>query len=608
MTTINKIFNRLILLALGITLLSSCEDFAWGDASLQKPEGSDVDLEYIFSSKLYAERVLVSAYKTLPYGIITSATGYEQKVGSSMLDCITDLMGGGEATLYYKGAINAGVESNSPATKYSFTKEGSWDGIRSAYIFIENVHKVPDMTPEEKKIRIAEAKMVIAVHYTDMFRHFGGMPWLDHAVYPNEDTYFPRLTAEETVNKICDLLDQAAKDLPWAFTPEQVQTEDGRFHKAAALGQKVRLLLFAASPLFNDDEPYLGGAAADQKVTWFGGKSDIWWQRAETACEDFFKLMDENPGSYGLVNTGDSRNDYIRGYNSRGTGETLISTRKVYQTGGLWSPYYIYQGATKYRDFRITQELVDMYDKLDGTPFSWDNPEDAASPFFDAKGNPLRDARLYENVVIEGDYMPTASPLAIETWVGRTNRNIKGWFRQANETSLLPQCQVLRKYVRERTAGNGFAEVVHFPYLRLPEIMLSYAEILNELGRRDEAFKYVEPIRERAGVTDDLSKRTWTKDSFREFVLKERACELFLEDNRWFDIVRYKRDDIFKKRLHGLEFVSETEDGKNITIDRIELSPDRYWRLNFSPKWYLSAIPSSEINKKYGLIQNPGWE
>ena len=35
--------------------------------------------------------------------------------------------------------------------------------------------------------------------------------------------------------------------------------------------------------------------------------------------------------------------------------------------------------------------------------------------------------------------------------------------------------------------------------------------------------------------------------------------------------------------------------------------PVRAWTNNFDPKWYLSAFPSDEVNKGYGLVQNPGW-
>lgn len=49
-------------------------------------------------------------------------------------------------------------------------------GIRRAYIYIENVDRVPDMTDQEKAIGKAEAKVIIAYHYSQMLRYYGGMP------------------------------------------------------------------------------------------------------------------------------------------------------------------------------------------------------------------------------------------------------------------------------------------------------------------------------------------------------------------------------------------------------------------------------------------------
>ena len=43
----------------------SCSDLKFGDAFLEKAPGVDVTVDTIFSSKMYAERALVSAYATL---------------------------------------------------------------------------------------------------------------------------------------------------------------------------------------------------------------------------------------------------------------------------------------------------------------------------------------------------------------------------------------------------------------------------------------------------------------------------------------------------------------------------------------------------------------
>ena len=104
-----------------------------------------------------------------------------------------------------------------------------------------------------------------------------------------------------------------------------------------------------------------------------------------------------------------------------------------------------------------------------------------------------------------------------------------------------------------------------------------------------------------------------------DYILKDRDDVL--------NVIRYKRADIFEKQLHGL-FIYRLDDngvrrdlpwrgndeGKmayptHFEYEKFELNnPTRYWWTNgFDPKWYLSPFPSTEVNKGYGLVQNPGW-
>lgn len=604
-----KIFKTsTILLALTLMTywMSSCEDLKFGDAFLEKAPGGDVSIDTIFSSKVYAEQFLATAYRSLYYGFpISQSDGILNRIGIDMLVTLTDLVQANPnrgASRYYDGAITAGTEDLSNDTKYGFTREGSWQGIRAAWIFVENVQRVPDMTDNEKKVRSAEAKMIVASHYADMYRHFGGLPWIDKAIYPGDDTYKPRLTVEQTINNIIDLIDDAAADLPWQL--ENVTIDDGRFTRAAALGLKVRLLLFTASPLFNDVTPYMPGEASDLRMTWLGGKDMNWYTRAKTAAQDFFAELNSN-GGYGMVNTGNPRADFISAYHRRGNGEILISTRKVYQSGDLWNVnYYFYQAASNYGTSTPTLEAVNLFQFKDGTNFDWNNPTHAAYPFTNEDGQLLRDPRLYETATIQGDIMQNKR---LDTYIS-TNGLVRGWLRAVGNAFNWQTGFSIRKFVRERVNGNGYMEVVQWPYLRLPEIYLSYAEILNELGEESAAYPYINAVRNRVQMPDVNQNGNLGKEALREEILNERARELMYEDVRWYDIIRWKRADIFQKRLHGLLINCDTNDGKNLKFTIYPLDKDRYWRTNFSPKWYLSAFPPQEINKDYGLVQNPGWE
>lgn len=82
-----------------------------------------------------------------------------------------------------------------------------------------------------------------------------------------------------------------------------------------------------------------------------------------------------------------------------------------------------------------------------------------------------------------------------------------------------------------------------FPILRCAEVMLMYAEALNELSATPtvEALDALNAVRENAGIPDKTLDQLSTKEAFRTAVYKERRLELALECDRWFDIVRTKQ-------------------------------------------------------------------
>ncbi|MEJ7739866.1 MAG: RagB/SusD family nutrient uptake outer membrane protein [Chitinophagaceae bacterium] len=76
----------------------------------------------------------------------------------------------------------------------------------------------------------------------------------------------------------------------------------------------------------------------------------------------------------------------------------------------------------------------------------------------------------------------------------------------------------------------------NFPVIRYSDVLLMYAEVLNELGRTGEALPYVQQVRNRAGLTRVLEG--YSKETLAELIAKERQVEFCFENQRWYDLKR----------------------------------------------------------------------
>lgn len=585
-----KTIGKIISIGLLVGTASGCEDLKFGESFLEKPVSDEMSIDSVFSQKKYADQALNQFYKSLP-DFMPTLNGYNP--GALILDVYSDI-GFTQRLSWTHGSISA--SSGSTSFPYQLAhKEVTGDptyGIRKAYIYLENVDRVPDMTDDEKRIRKAEAKVVIANHYIQMIRFYGAVPWIDRAYNADEIFEFPRLTLEETVDKVTKMLDEAATDLPWYTTNE----EYGHMTAAAAKALKFRLLLFVASPLFNDIEPYYPGQAADERLTWYGDYQQSRWQAALDAGKDFMRLNRENSDYYRMENTGNPQDDYVSGYFVKGNREVVMASFRwgIYSKG--IKPFRMYEdgyGAPR-------GNYADMFQWKDGTDFDWDNPEHRAHPFFDASGKPTRDVRLYETLLVNGD-----------KWQGR-NAEVYIGGREGPGGSIRQKTQYgygLRKFIRDKQ-NEMHNKPYSCPLIRMPEIYLSMAEVMNKLGLAEQvdefgydAYGYLNLVHTRAGLPEVTADEASQGDELWDYLMDERAREFGQEEIRYFDMVRYKKGAEWVSR--PMELLETTKTGNDFDYKPIIEDKTKYlWNDN----WYLLPFPIGEINKKYGLIQNPGWE
>lgn len=646
-------------LTLGGTLFAgtSCvDDIAFGSAFLEKAPGGSVTKDTVFNNAEYTRQFLTNIYGMQYYGIPYKNKSEQESsniyVGKP--EALTDLYvftygsSAGIYNPYFMGqhTANYGIRQD----KFSYTKNLIWEAVRAVWLLLENIDNVPGLSEEEKISMKAQAKCILASRYMDVFRHYGGVPIIRASFSGTDSEYnYPRASVEETVNFIVQMLDEGAADLPW--TVENPATDNGRWTRAAALAYKCRILQFAASPLFNSDQPYYPGVT-DNPAIWYGSYRPELWQQCLEACQEFFNELQINGGYHLQEATGtrpeDYRLAYRIGYSNLDSPETLLSTRVIDYDAFKSSHYNWHQWGAPLgsinRGYSPTQEYMEMFPWKDGKPFNWDEAEkDGRLDEMFTRGNSetgniqlTRDPRLYEEILVNGDVLSmdwttgNMSGRNFEAWVGGYDAkqnpiNENGsWATGYAPIKFLMNDDMLRRYVQ-------------WPSIRLSEMYLIYAEALAQTGHLSDAIAQVDIVRARVGLgglaeCNPDKNLTTDKDALIEEILRERACELGMEDARFFDLIRYKRADIFEKQLHGLYIYRLDANGErrdqpwygnddkvgsagympyptHFQYERYPLdNPTRYWWTSgFDPKWYLSPFPASEVNKGYGLVQNPGW-
>lgn len=587
----------LAVLVITCTFVMGCDDFKFGANFLEKPTEGEMDINKVFSKKIYAEQVLAQVYHTLP-----DYLPHKNRLTWGMVEGHTDLAdvtkSGG--TAYHSATLTS---SNAEAGIYSMSYdeehgEGSATyALRLGNIFLENIDRVADMTEDEKNIRKGEAKMIMAFHYVQIFRNLGGMPWIDRSYLQDDDLNFTRMTIEQAVTNTCKLIDEAVAVLPWSVESK----DDGRMTKAAGLALKSRLLLFAASPLYNNIEPYKAGEAADKLYVWWGNYDINRWQAALDAGLEFITANKAN-GFYQLVDTGNPREDFNNGYFTRYNKEVLIA-------GHRWTIHDINAKAVsqvRYGAGTPTLNYVDMFQMKDGTDFSWDNATHKANPFFNGAGEMVRDPRLYETFIVNQDkFWGREAEIYDGGREGATG--VPNWRWGNKGYSGIG----IRKLVQDGL-NDLQSQYYQCPLLRLPEVYLNIAEAMNELGKATQpdahgrdAYDYVNLVRARVDMPDLDQARITQGDKLRDAIFRERALEFGYEEIRYYDITRWKKIEWLKIPLRKLH---TTKSGSTYTHNVIEgMVNDRIWVDKWDDKYYLVPIPLKEINKKYGLVQNPGW-
>ena len=357
-----------------------------------------------------------------------------------------------------------------------------YQGIRKANILINNIDVVPfnlkytNALGEVKPLNYtmkAEARFLRAHFYFELVKRYGGVTLVGDRVYElDDDMELPRNTFAQCIDYIVRELDEIKNDLrslpmpdggDYAHTPT----------KEACIAMKARVLLYAASPLFNE-RPIEPG---NELIGYASYDPERWNLAAEAAKE----LIDEfGPnGKKTLDLTADYRNIFTEFYSSTGNPE-LIFFRPIGKGKGLETangPLGFSGNALGYGNTNPTQNLVESFLMKDGK-----TPGNSTKYKYNANDQYRdRDPRLELTVLHHGSFWLNTE---LQTNFGGAN-NPTG--AEYSRTSYY-----ISKFMKDyKTRGDYDGEALHLWVMyRYGEVLLNYAEALNAIMASNTSCHY----------------------------------------------------------------------------------------------------------------------
>jgi len=499
---------------------------------------------------------------------------------------------------YINGNVSAASNplDNEGSTTLSYNDrswyERDWVGVRRANVLLANINETNVPEAGHRGRLTAEAKILRALFYLDLLLNYGTMPIIENDITLQQDfTNIKRNTYAEVTQFIVKDCDEAIAEpnLPYRVTSE---AERGRMTKAVAFAIKSQVLLFNASPQWN----------AENDLAKWRASAEASKQALETLTSNGFQLF-PNYENYFIT-----RPDLANSPNDK---ETLFEINdwgyagQTYRRFGniLFLMHMIPDFGPEKAGNCPSQELVDTYEMKDGViPILGYKDEEHLEPVInpDSKYNDQnpyvdRDPRFYATVWYNGAYYGNIKGVEtrIESYKGGKH-GISG-IKQRTPTGYY-----MRKFVdpKVRSAAEG---TTTYKLFRLAEIYLNFAEAENEAnGPTADAYKAVNTVRARVGMPGFPAGLT--KDQFRERLRRERRVEFALEENRFYDMRRWKILKDVGKITTGMEWTRQS-DGK-LTSQRIVTIRRKSWE----DKYLLFPIPLRETIKMPGMTQNAGWE
>ena len=435
--------------------------------------------------------------------------------------------------------------------------------IRKCNRFFERISNAP-LTESTKNLMSGQVYFLRGLFYFDLVKSYGGVVLLDKVLTMSDNWNLPRSSEEECYEFILSDLTKAAELLPTSWSG----SAKGRITKGAALALRSRVNLYGkryedcvndCAAIYDLGEYELVPGKTPEEYR------SIWWITNKDNKEIIFDLQYKSPD---LTN-------YLMVYNM------VCYLNEKYGDRG-WG------------GLGPTQELIDEFELADGTP-ARQYANVSGDQIFDIEECGIyknREPRFYANIVFHGSqifFNADKGPVTVDRYLYDTPDKIDASLTGYNVWKWIDYDNY--GYPYEGASSPDFA--INWIKIRYAEIFLNDAEARVEMGDVAGALKAVNVIRERVGLP---ALTETNRDKLRELIRKERRLELAFEDQRFWDVRRWRIGNETQKTLHGVKFVSPTE-------FQVVVTDTRVW----DDRLYLHPIPYSEILRQNALVQNKGF-
>ena len=402
--------------------------------------------------------------------------------------------------------------------------------------------------PEEQNTRWkAQVLFFRAFIYFQLARRHDGVILYTSIAEMEKDK--ARSSNQATWDLIESDLDYAIANLPESWTGKN----QGRVTKYAALAFKSRAMLFAERWQSAYD-------AADQVV-----KSEK------------YELVDD----YAKAWKGSNEESILEfKYDVIGPNHTFdkdyVPLSDGYEFGGLGTP---------------TQEMVESYEKADGTKMDWTpyHTVNATRPPYEELEPRFKATVIFPGSIWKGKVMQNS--------VNGTNGTFMAYREQPYSYGLTTTGYYLKKLMDESLIDvKGIPSTQAWVEIRYAEVLLNLAEAAFRLNKMGEARDALNEVRARVGLP---AKNTSGNEWFNDY-RNERKVELAYEGHLFWDMRRWK--------LAHIEYNNTRAHGFKITGDNYEYIDVDYQDRKFSAKNYILPIPDAELANNSLIEQYDSWK